>query len=334
MADYLLWRMNQRLVAERYLLPDRPSSGAFAFLVSSFTHLHAPAPAPVHSNPREESMAAYAFSLSRLLALAYVPDTSHTSYTSLLPLPPSFEPTDDLYVLLEALADRLGTLRKGGERDLDAARRYLIRAFREGKLGQWTLDDLETVDSGFLATSMVEVDDERGGDVEVLRDLRDGLGLGVGVGVGGVTASAVADLPWASAERASTTSTTGATGTTNTSEASTASEHESGTATATATNPVPSEMSELDRSNPLDLDQRVSLAVKSFLATSSASASNALEPADLSITQQRKAQTRKAAEERTAKLRAKGVDVDGKTHDWRRAARPPRSGRKGRGGRR
>ncbi|GFZ51827.1 hypothetical protein JCM24511_09595 [Saitozyma sp. JCM 24511] len=286
-ADYLLWRMNQRLVAERYLLPDRPSA-----------------------------------------------DTSHTSYTSLLPLPPSFEPTDDLYVLLEALADRLGTLRKGGERDLDAARGYLIRAFREGKLGQWTLDDLETVDSGFLATSMVEVDDERGGDVEVLRDLRDGLGLGVGVGVGGVTASVVADLPWASAERASTTSTTDATGTTNTSEASTASEHESGTATATATNPVPSEMSELDRSNPLDLDQRVSLAVKSFLATSSASASNALEPADVSITQQRKAQTRKAAEERTAKLRAKGVDVDGKTHDWRRAARPPRSGRKGRGGRR
>jgi hypothetical protein len=272
----------------------------------------------------------------RFLASSHPGET----YTSLLPLPPTFEPTDDLYVLLEALADRLGTLRKGGERDLDAARGYLIRAFREGKLGQWTLDDLETVQSGFISTPMV--DDERGGDVEMLRDLRDGLGLGVGVG--GMTPSAVADLPWANAETASTTSTTDASGTINTSIASTAStestgstasEDQSGTATATATvtatNPVPSEMSDSDRWNHLDLDQRVSLAVQSFLATASASASNALDPGDVSITQQRKAQTRKAAEARTAKLRAKGVDVDGKAHDWRRAAKPQRSGRKGRG---
>lgn len=42
-------------------------------------------------------------------------------------------------------------MRKGGEPDTDFAGRYLIRAFREGKLGRWTLDGLgrggEAVDS-------------------------------------------------------------------------------------------------------------------------------------------------------------------------------------------
>jgi hypothetical protein len=60
-----------------------------------------------------------------------------------LPLPAGFEPTNDIHELLSALADRLGALKKHGERDLDIARNYLLRAFREGKLGSWTLDDLE-----------------------------------------------------------------------------------------------------------------------------------------------------------------------------------------------
>ena len=60
-----------------------------------------------------------------------------------LPLPPDFAPTNDIHELLGTLADRLGALRKHGERDLDIARNYLLRAFREGKLGRWTLDDLE-----------------------------------------------------------------------------------------------------------------------------------------------------------------------------------------------
>ena len=49
---------------------------------------------------------------------------------------------EDLHELLDRLADRLGALRKGGERDLDVARTFLVRAFREGKLGRITLDDL------------------------------------------------------------------------------------------------------------------------------------------------------------------------------------------------
>lgn len=65
-------------------------------------------------------------------------------YTELLPLPETFQPTPDLQVLLGALAARLGLLRKGGEKDLDVAREFLIRNFREGKIGRWTLDDLES----------------------------------------------------------------------------------------------------------------------------------------------------------------------------------------------
>ena len=64
-------------------------------------------------------------------------------YTDLLPLPADFQPTPDLQVLLDALAIRLGLLRKGGERDLDVAREWLIKTFREGKIGRWTLDELE-----------------------------------------------------------------------------------------------------------------------------------------------------------------------------------------------
>lgn len=55
------------------------------------------------------------------------------------------EPTNDLHVLLEALARRLGALGPGGEPDFEHAQRYFCRAFVEGKFGAWTLDDLEGI---------------------------------------------------------------------------------------------------------------------------------------------------------------------------------------------
>ncbi|EIW68017.1 hypothetical protein TREMEDRAFT_15554, partial [Tremella mesenterica DSM 1558] len=70
-------------------------------------------------------------------------DQRDPTYLDLLPLPLTFtQPTEDPQTLLSALAQRLGALRKGGEPDLEASATYLIRAFREGKLGPWTLDDL------------------------------------------------------------------------------------------------------------------------------------------------------------------------------------------------
>ncbi|WWD09031.1 hypothetical protein V865_007151 [Kwoniella europaea PYCC6329] len=88
MVDYLLWKMNKRLIAEK----DDPNK--------------------------------------------------HQTYLSLLPLPSDFPPTDDITILLDALSERLGSLKKGGEKDHEAASGFMIRAFREGKLGEFTLDDL------------------------------------------------------------------------------------------------------------------------------------------------------------------------------------------------
>lgn len=71
------------------------------------------------------------------------------SYLSLMPFPVTFTaPSASLYETLDALASRLGALKPGGERDLDAAQRYLLKSFGEGKLGRWTLDDLE---AGWMA---------------------------------------------------------------------------------------------------------------------------------------------------------------------------------------
>ncbi len=66
------------------------------------------------------------------------------SYLKSLPFPSSFtSPSNSLEETLDALARRLGTLQPGGIPDLEAAQRYLLRAFIEGKFGKWTLDDLE-----------------------------------------------------------------------------------------------------------------------------------------------------------------------------------------------
>ncbi|ORY90752.1 P-loop containing nucleoside triphosphate hydrolase protein [Leucosporidium creatinivorum] len=58
-----------------------------------------------------------------------------------LALPPG-TPLDSPSLFLEALAKRLSAMRKGGEPDTDFAGRWLIQAFREGKLGRWTLDSM------------------------------------------------------------------------------------------------------------------------------------------------------------------------------------------------
>lgn len=70
-------------------------------------------------------------------------DPSIASYLSALPLPPDFtSPTNDLHELLIALATRIGAVRTGGELDLEAAQRFFLRSFQEGKFGAWTLDNL------------------------------------------------------------------------------------------------------------------------------------------------------------------------------------------------
>ena len=81
------------------------------------------------------------------------------TYLDLLPLPADFtEPTNDIFVLLDALASRIGALRKGGEKDHEAAMAFMTRAFREGKLGRWTFDEME---GGVKIPTKLELDDDR-----------------------------------------------------------------------------------------------------------------------------------------------------------------------------
>ncbi|KAL7418796.1 Mitochondrial GTPase 1 [Cryptotrichosporon argae] len=67
----------------------------------------------------------------------------HKPYTSTLPLPAMARPTNSLAHLVAALAARLGALRAGAEPDTDAAAAWLVGRWRDGRLGRWTLDDLD-----------------------------------------------------------------------------------------------------------------------------------------------------------------------------------------------
>ncbi|WVN90964.1 uncharacterized protein L203_106209 [Cryptococcus depauperatus CBS 7841] len=84
MTDYLLWKMNRRLVSEPLFSP----------------------------------------------------------YLSVLSLPQNFLPTDHLPTFLSALSDRLAVKQKGGEPDWEAIMKWLLKHWRDGKLGEWTLDEL------------------------------------------------------------------------------------------------------------------------------------------------------------------------------------------------
>lgn len=52
------------------------------------------------------------------------------------------EPTDDIKVFLPQVAKYIGALKKGGEYNLAAAAQFLIKQYRLGKLGKFTLDDI------------------------------------------------------------------------------------------------------------------------------------------------------------------------------------------------
>ncbi|BGP45515.1 Mitochondrial GTPase 1 [Rhodotorula kratochvilovae] len=87
---------------------------------------------------------------------------------SRLALPPS-TPLDDPNAFLTALAARLRAVKRGGHPDVDFAGKWLVQAFRDGKLGRWTLDGLgrggEAVDD---AKEMREVEVAEGEAKELL----------------------------------------------------------------------------------------------------------------------------------------------------------------------
>ncbi|KAI9498683.1 P-loop containing nucleoside triphosphate hydrolase protein [Zychaea mexicana] len=70
------------------------------------------------------------------------------------------EPTNDINVLLEAVAKRIGAVVKGGELDMTMASKFLLKQYRQGKLGRYTLDDTtpEALDAFFEQVKTPEVE--------------------------------------------------------------------------------------------------------------------------------------------------------------------------------
>ncbi|KAI8053049.1 mitochondrial GTPase 1 [Syncephalis plumigaleata] len=65
---------------------------------------------------------------------------SNETYVNLFGLQ---QPTDNVYTLLTQTASRIGAVRRGGEVDTSAAAMYILRKYREGRLGRFTLDDFD-----------------------------------------------------------------------------------------------------------------------------------------------------------------------------------------------
>ncbi|GAA6008757.1 hypothetical protein JCM11491_003423 [Sporobolomyces phaffii] len=99
-----------------------------------------------------------------------------------LALPPAtpLAPPSDFF---EALAHRLSAMKKGGVPDSDFAGRWLVQAFRDGKLGRWTLDGLgrggEAIDD-FRELSREEVIEDEDGEKETIVTMGERTALRTG----------------------------------------------------------------------------------------------------------------------------------------------------------
>ncbi|ORX60517.1 GTPase [Hesseltinella vesiculosa] len=64
---------------------------------------------------------------------------------------PDSQPTNDVQVLLDAVARRIGAFSKGGILEPNMAAKFFLKQYRTGKLGLFTLDDLTDLDTYFTS---------------------------------------------------------------------------------------------------------------------------------------------------------------------------------------
>lgn len=230
-------------------------------------------------------------------------------YTSHLPFKGAFERTDDLSVFLDELALRLGAILKGGERNTEASMAFFLKQFREGKLGRWTLDDLDGVESAFIS-SITPDQPAPGARIELL----DHNGLPITVSdmgaVGSTSEAAFAE----------------ATAATNAAAAKAAEDDDDFLA---ADIPMPPTL-------PETLQDRVSLTVARFLEQAAEERAAADAGRNKSATQVRKAQREALSQVRDTKRKAKyesGGSFGGKSSSGRPSGkakgRPSGRGRSG-----
>lgn len=183
--------------------------------------------------------------------------------------------TEDTDQFLHVLATRLGALRRGAEPDIDAAITFLLRTFREGKLGRWTLDDLDGAEAEYVAASS---DSPSGQSTDISPTIVSDLGAV------GTRAPPVVELDEFSAP-------------------------------VPVEPPVQEDFCEsglplspvTDAANAASLDQRVSSTVRAFLAKATEERADADAGRNRSVSQEKKADLKAKAEAREAKRIARGV---------------------------
>ena len=128
-VDYLLWKMNTRLVAQQHLPPDDPLRRE----------------SPQYNTPTPTLYPSYLYFCCYSLCVSVILTDVEPSYLTTLPVsPPLVDHTDSLIQLLDALCSHIGALKKGGQKDHDAGMAFIMRSLRDGKLGRWTFDDFIT----------------------------------------------------------------------------------------------------------------------------------------------------------------------------------------------
>lgn len=198
-------------------------------------------------------------------------------------MPPDFKRTDSLADFLDSLAFRLGALRKGGERDIDTALNFLLKQFREGKLGRWTLDDVDGVEAAYLARHGPQV---------------AGSGMAMSeMGAVGVHREVAAEAEIEIEIEGEVEAVTEA--------GITPGEVEAGPRVAAET--VKVEMAPVAPLPPT-LDDRIALTVGTFLARAEDERADADAGRNISATQQKKADMRAKVDFRLAKAKSKGLD--------------------------
>lgn len=116
-ADYLLYKLNLRMAESEVAPMGHPDrSVSLAFLALRFD--------------------AWADELPSVVPFTYGLPYSSTVHV----------PTNSIQHFLEKLASRIGALARGGIPDTTRAAAFFLQHFRDGKLGRYTLDDLEQKD--------------------------------------------------------------------------------------------------------------------------------------------------------------------------------------------
>jgi len=232
-----------------------------------------------------------------------------------------------VYDFLTALAGRLGALRKGGEADMDATINFLLRHFREGKMGRWTLDDLDGREHEYVYGPRQVAEDEQ---VPVPRGPRGYVVSDLGaIGTPAEEEEIPMDAAGSDAEAEAEAGIPAEIATEHATDAQAGTGPIPATATGTEAPPSATPSTTAPAAGP-SLEQRVSDTIAAFLANAAQERADADAGRNRSATQEKKAALKAKAEYRENKARQRNVGADKPWIDPRSSSRTRQAARKAR----